>query len=89
MLKHRTITQLSGKLLTHLDKTEEPSLFASLTELRDRHQNEYMSMKQIDKEPTVVYQMFGKKTSELTDDEFRQYKNFLKRMRTRKRKKGL
>lgn len=86
MLQHRTIAKHAEQLATSLKGSEDEDLIKVLRDLQERHENEYLSMKQVEKEPTLVYQMFGKKTSELTPDEGRQYRAFLKRQRDAKKR---
>lgn len=87
MLKARMIVQAIDKLTNEL---KDESIFTDQLKdlfgnLRERYKTEYNHFKQVEKAPTTVFQMFGKKVSDLTIDEFKEYKAFLKRARTRKK----
>ena len=87
MLHLRTVAKLSSQLIAEIDilksdKAHYPEqLKSQLKDLNAWAENEYQAFKQIEKSPTVVYQMFGKKTTELSPDEQRKYKALLKRQR--------
>lgn len=82
MLEARTVAKLANELLTNL-KNAEPNhpAIPVIQVLYEDFDRQYKSMKQVEHAPSMVYQMFGKKTSELTPQEFKAYKAFLKRQR--------
>ena len=82
MLKARTILKYSQALLEVLKETEPDCAAIPVIEsLIDWSKTEYLSLKQVEHSPSVVYQMYGKKTSQLTPEEDRAYKALLKRQR--------
>lgn len=87
MLQCRKIAQTAKSLRDLLKGTDEEKVLGQLLQdVSEKYENEYQSSKQIEKKPTLVYQMFGKKTTELTPEEARAYKAWLKRIRTQKGK---
>lgn len=86
MLKCRKIAQKASSLSVELNN--EPGcaeLCKLLDGLSNKYNEEYEHFKQIEKSPTVVFQMFGKPVHQLSESEFKEYKAFLKRVRTQKK----
>lgn len=54
--------------------------------LAETSEAQYKDLKQVEKEPSMVYQLYGKKTAELTPDEGRAYRALLKRQRDAKKR---
>ena len=85
MFKYRTAFKLADQLSEiMIDIDPENKLISDLKAVSKIYKAEYQARKQVEKQPTTVYQMSGKKTSELSPDEFRAYKAFLKRQRDAK-----
>lgn len=85
MLKCRKIVQLANSLATELKDESCKELIDLLKTIENKYKEEYDHFKQIEKTPTIVFQMFGKPVHQLSESEFREYKAFLKRMRTQKK----
>jgi len=87
MLKTRTVAKLANKLLIALKEDDPNSKEIPIIEaLAANYDTQYKSFKQIEHEPSVVYQLYGKKTVELTPEENRAYKALLKRQRDARRR---
>lgn len=82
MLTTRTVMKESQKLLKAL-KEDNPNhiLIPTIEDLYTEYESQYENYKHISHEPSMVYQLYGKKTSELTPDEGRAYRALLKRQR--------
>lgn len=77
----------SESLLKTLKETEPNCAAIPVVEsLFEWSKTEYLSLKQVEHTPSVVYQLYGKKTSQLTPDEDRAYKALLKRQRDAKKR---
>lgn len=82
MLSTRTVLKaaLSLRDALNLDNSSH-ALMPLLEDLISEYKIQYNNFKHTEHEPSIVYQIYGKKTSELTPDEGRAYRALLKRQR--------
>lgn len=82
MLSARTVLKAAMSLHEAL-KSDNSShaMLPLLEDLISEYKIQYTNFKHTEHEPSIVYQIYGKKTSELTPDEGRAYRALLKRQR--------
>lgn len=87
MLTARTVMKESQRLLKAL-KEDNPNhvIIPAVECLYTEYESQYKNYKHIEHNPSMVYQLYGKKTSELTPEEGRAYRALLKRQRDAKRR---